>query len=178
MKRLIEISKKEDILEKYRQTPIGLLLEYHNLDRPLEEYSKAQLLTGMCMDNRKYLRIPNNFSFIIRTGGANLKNNEFKISYAISIGGIQYIALIGHNNCGMVNLNSRKDQFVKGLVDNAGWNKESAEKHFSHFAPIFEIGNEIDFVLSEAERLQIKYPKVCVVPMFYKMEDNRLYLIK
>lgn len=177
MNRLIDISKADDIRSEYRQTPIGLLLEYHNFDRPLDNYSSAKLLVGMCMDNRKHLRIPDNFSFIIRTGGANLRYSEFKISYAISIGGIQHIALIGHNNCGMVDLKSRKDQFVKGLVDKAGWKNEAAESHFTHFAPMFEIGNEIDFVLSETQRLRLMYPKICVAPLFYKIDDNRLYLI-
>jgi carbonic anhydrase len=131
----------------------------------------------MCIDNRKHLLIPNNFAFIIRTGGANLRYSEFKISYAISVGGILHIAIIGHNNCGMVNLISRKDQFINGLVDKAGWDREKAEDHFTQFAPMFEIGNEIDFVLSEAKRLRLRYPKICVAPMLYKVEDNRLYLI-
>ena len=177
MNRLIDISKTNDIVSKYRQTPIGLLLEYHNLDRPLDNYLSAQLLVGMCMDNRKHLRIPDNFSFIIRTGGANLRYSEFQISYAISVGGIQHISLIGHNNCGMVNLKSRKDIFIKGLVDKAGWAKEAAENHFAHFAPRFDTGNEIDFVLSEAKRLSLMYPKICIAPMFYKVEDNKLYLL-
>ncbi|MBF8282511.1 MAG: carbonic anhydrase [Anaerolineales bacterium] len=43
---------------EYRDTPIGLLMEYHNLNRPLDEYAQAQLLIGMCMDNRKHLRNP------------------------------------------------------------------------------------------------------------------------
>jgi len=177
MNRLIDISKAEDIFSEYRQTPIGLLLEYHNLDKALDKYSNAQLLIGMCVDNRIHLRIPDNFSFIIRSGGGNLRYNEFKISYAVSVGEVQYIALIGHTNCGMVNLKSRKDQFVNGLIDRAGWNKKAAEDHFKQFAPRFEIGNEINFALSEANRLRLVYPKIVVAPMLYKVEDNRLYLI-
>jgi len=177
MTRLIDISKNDDIVSEYRKTPIGLLLEYHNFKRPMDTYSCAQLLIGMCMDNRKHLHIPDNFSFIIRAGGANMKYSEFKISYAISVGGVQHIALIGHNNCGMVNLNSRKDQFINGLVKNAGWERDAAEKHFMYFEPMFEIGDEIDFVLSETKRLRLKYPKVCIAPMMYKVDDNRLYLI-
>lgn len=53
MNRLLSIQSSDDILPEYRQTPIGLLLEYHNLNRPLDAYDKAQLLIGMCMDNRK-----------------------------------------------------------------------------------------------------------------------------
>ncbi len=177
MKRLVHITGKKDIFPKYRDTPIGLLLEYHNLERTPDKYSKAQLLVGMCMDNRKHLNIPDNFAYIIRAGGANLRYSEFKVSYAISVGDVGHIALIGHNNCGMVNLIARKDQFIDGLVEKAGWNREWAEEHFMHFAPMFEIGNEIDFVISEAKRLRMRYPKITIAPMLYKVEDTRLYLI-
>lgn len=178
MSKLISIEKVEDILPEYQNTPIGKLLEYHNLDRPFESYDTAQLLIGMCMDNRKHLHIPENFSFIIRSGGANLRYSEFKISYAIAVGDIHHIALIGHNNCGMVNLISKKDQFIVGLVEKAGWEKARAEEHYMNYAPMFEIGNEIDFVLSEAIRLRLRYPKIKVVPMFYRVEDNKLFLLK
>jgi len=177
MNRLIDISKNDDILSKYRQTPIELLLEYHNLNRTPDKFTSARLLIGMCVDNRLHLRIPDNFSFIVRSGGGNLRFNEFKISYAISVGGIKHIALIGHTNCGMVNLKSRKTQFVNGLIEKAGWDMKKAEEHFLHFAPTFEIGNEVDFVLSEAKRLRVVYPKIVVAPMLYKVEDSRLYLV-
>ena len=129
------------------------------------------------MDNRKSLHIPDNFAYIIRTGGANLRYSEFKVSYAIAVGAVKCIALIGHNNCGMVNLVSRRDSFIRGLVENGGWERERAEEHFTHFAPMFEIGNEEDFVSSEAKRLRVKYPKILIAPMLYKIEDNLLYLI-
>jgi len=176
--RLINIAREEDILPAYRDTPIGRLLGYHNLGRPFDTYDSADLLIGMCMDNRKHLNIPDNFAFIIRTGGANLRYSEFKVSYAISVGQVRHIALIGHNHCGMVNIHARKGQFIEGLVEQAGWEREKAEEHFMHYAPLFEIGNEIDFVLSEAARLRLSYPKVRVAPMLYLIEDNRLYLIK
>lgn len=177
MKRLIAVSAKEDIFPEYRETPIGLLLEYHNLKRSPDIIKKAQLLIGMCMDNRKRLQIPDNFAYIIRTGGANLRYSEFKVSYAIAIGGVESIALIGHNNCGMVNVMSKKEQFVEGLVENAGWEREDAEEHFIYFASIYEIGSEIDFVLSEAKRLRLQYPGIQVAPMHYRVEDNLLYMI-
>jgi carbonic anhydrase len=43
---------------------------------------------------------------------------------------------------------------------------------------MFEIGNEIDFIISEAIRLRLRYPKIIIVPMLYQIEDNRIYLIK
>jgi carbonic anhydrase len=178
MNQLLPINCVEDILPKYRHTPIGLLLEFHNLDRPFATYSEAQLLVGMCMDNRKHLHIPENFSYIIRSGGANLRYSEFKVSYAISVGKIKHIALIGHDNCGMVNLHSRKPEFIRGLVESAGWTAERAEEHFTNFAPMYEIGNEIEFVVSEAQRLRLKYPKITVAPLFYHVETNRLSIVE
>jgi len=178
MKRLVTVSTIDDIFPQYRNTPVGQLLEYHNLNRPLDTFARAELLIGMCMDNRKHLRIPDNFAYIIRAGGANLRYSEFKVSYAIAVGNVKSITLIGHNNCGMVNLMARKELFIEGLVVNAGWDREWAEEHFMHFAPMFEIGNEVDFVLSEAKRLRLRYPKIQVAPLLYKVEDNLLYLIE
>ncbi len=178
MNRLVSVRSTADILPEYQSSPIGLLLEYHNLGRSPETFTAAQLLIGMCMDNRKHLHIPDNFAFIIRTGGANLRYSEFKASYAIAIGGVKAIALIAHTQCGMVNMVARRDQFIQGLVDYAGWDREWAEEHFMHFAPMFEIGNETDFVLSEAKRLRLRYPKIQVAPLMYRVEDNLLYLVR
>lgn len=177
MHRLLSINSVEDIPEKYRGTPVELLLKYHNLDKEHETYTNAQLLIGMCMDNRKHLHIPDNFAFILRAGGANLRYSEFKVSYAIAVGNVHAIALMGHTKCAMVNLISRKEPFIHGLIENAGWEKSAAEEHFDHFAPMFEIGSEVDFILSEVKRLRLRYPKILVAPLLYKLEDNRLYLI-
>ncbi len=178
MNRLVHIAEPDDIFPEYQNTPIGLLLEFHNLNRSFETFTQAQIFIGMCMDNRKYLYIPENFAFIIRAGGANLKYSEFKVSYAVAVGKIKHIALIAHNNCAMVNLVSRKEQFISGLVETAGWERERAEEHFMQFAPMFEIGNEIDFVISESKRLRQRYPKITVAPILYNVEDNQLYLIE
>ncbi len=177
MRRLLAVGSPDDIPKAYRDTPVGLLIEYHNLRRPYESYTAAQLLIGMCMDHRKHLHIPDNFAYIIRAGGANLRYSEFKVSYAIAIGGVRAIALIGHTQCGMVNLISRKNQFVQGLVERAGWLPEQAEEHFHHFGPMFEIGDEVDFVLSEVKRLRLRYPKIVAAPLIYKIEDHLLYFI-
>ncbi len=178
MDRLIAIHSAEEIPEKYRGTPVGDLLEYHNLGREFRQYTRADMLIGMCMDHRKHLRVPDNFAYIIRAGGANLRYSEFKISYAIGVGGVGSIALIGHTGCGMVNLMSRKEQFIAGLVENGGWDREQAERHFMSFAPMFEISDEVDFVMSEAERLTLRYPKVKIAPMIYRVEDNLLYPLR
>ena len=171
------VESDKDIPAHLRGTPVAELLEYHNFGRELVPVPAPRLLIGMCMDNRKHLHIPDNFAFILRAGGANLRPSEFKVSYAIAVGGVRTVAIIGHNNCGMVNLMARSHQFIDGLVKNAGWDKQQAEDHFFHFAPLFEIGNELDFTRSEAKRIRMRYPGVKVAPMLYKVEDNRLYLL-
>jgi len=176
--KLIAVNSINDIPVEYQQTPVGLLLEYQNLNRSLDSCDKAQLLVGMCMDNRKHLHIPENFAFIIRSGGANLRYSEFKVSYAIAVGQVSHIVLLAHNQCGMVNLMARKDEFITGMIDRAGWDRERAEEHFMHFSPMFEIGSEKDFVIGEAKRLRARYPKITIVPLYYLVEDNKLYFIE
>ncbi len=177
MSKLLTVNSTAEILPEYRDTPIGLLFEYHNLGKPLLTYDKAHLLIGMCMDNRKHLNIPDNFAFIIRSGGANLRYSEFKVSYAIAVGQVGHIALMGHNHCGMVNLVSRRQEFIDGLVETAGWERDRAEEHFMNYAPMFEISNETEFILSETKRLRLRYPKVKIAPLMYLVEDNKLYFI-
>ena len=163
--KILSVTKKKDIPKEYRNNPIGLLLEYQNLNRSFDSYAEARLLIGMCMDNRKHLHMPDNFAFIIRSGGANLRTSEFKVSYAIGVGKVKHIALIGHNHCGMVNLISRKKEFIQGLVQRAGWTKAAAEEHFMNLALMHEIDNEIDFIVSETSRLRKRYPKIKVAPL-------------
>src|SRR3954470_9565514 len=117
----LPVNYREDILPLYADTPIGRLIEYHNLGRAQGVLTRPQLLIGMCMDSRKSLRIPNDFAFVLRTAGANMRDNEFRISYAIAVGNLQTIALIAHTDCGMAQLERRHEDFVNGLVKNAGW---------------------------------------------------------
>ncbi len=174
---LIKIKNEGDIPPEYRDTPVGQLLRYQNLSMPFEKYDRAQMLIGMCMDNRKQLNIPENFAYIIRTGGGNLRYSEFKLSYAIAIGGIRHVALIAHNECGMVNLMSKREDFIRGLCERAGWDRQRAEEHFMNYAPMFEIDNEAEFAAEEARRLRNKYKGILFAPLYYTLEDNRLSVI-
>ena len=174
----IEIRSQADIPERWGATPIGALLRYHCLGAPLPgRAERPELLIGMCMDSRKHLRIPDNFAFILRTGGANMRLSEFRVSYAIAVGGVRAIALMGHTNCGMSGLSARRGAFVDGLVD-VGWTRAAAEEHFDLYAPQHEIGPEGDFILAEARRLRALYPKVEVAPLLYRIEDDSIALLR
>lgn len=175
---LLAVEQSAHIPEAVRDTPVARLLEYHNLERPFEDHARAELLIGMCMDNRNQLQVPNQFAFILRAGGANLRASEFKISFAVAIGGLRHMALIGHTQCGMVGLHRRRSEFIEGLAAHAGWTREAAAAHFDANAPLFEIGDEQGFIRQEARRLNERYPLVQVVPMIYRVEDHRLYLLQ
>lgn len=178
MTQIIPVNYRSDILPEYHGTPVGLLLEYHNLERALGSSSGHQVLIGMCMDSRKALRIPNDFAFVLRTAGANMRDNEFRISFAISIGGVRTIVLIAHTDCGMTRVARLHNEFVSGLIEHAGWDAERAEKHFADSIPKFAMDDEIEFVMREAERLRGLYPKITVVPLLYRVEDDLLYQLK
>lgn len=177
MPTTLAIKNIDEIPVIYKGTPVELLLRYQNLGKPHVKYEQAQLLIGMCIDYRKHLNIPENFAYIIRSGGANLRLSEFQISFAAAVGGVSTIALIGHTRCGMVNLESKREIFIQGLMDRAGWSRADAEAHFNHDAPSHEIVHETDFVMSEAKRLQTRYPKVLVAPLIYDVDDGLLYLV-
>ena len=51
MNKLLPVNSISDILPEYRDTPVGRLLEYHNLDPVFKTYENAMLLVGTCMVN-------------------------------------------------------------------------------------------------------------------------------
>jgi carbonic anhydrase len=178
MTEIVPVSYRADILPEHRETPVGLLLEYHNLDRASGSSPERRLLVGMCMDGRTTLRMPRGFAYVLRTAGANMRDNEFRISYAIAVGGVRTIALIAHTDCGMKRVASMHDAFVDGMVEHAGWSAAEAERLFAEGVPKFGIGDEVEFVMAEAERLQGLYPKIGVAPLLYRVEDDLLYQLR
>jgi carbonic anhydrase len=178
MPDILPVARPDDVLASYRDTPVGRLLEYHNLGLGPTSVSRPELLIGMCMDSRKHLRIPQDFAFVLRTAGANMRDNEFRISYAIAVGNVHVIVLIAHTDCGMARLQQRREQFIDGMVTNAGWERERAVRHFEESAPKFGIRDEVEFVVQEAERLRGIYPKIQVAPLLYRVDDDLLYQIR
>lgn len=177
MPEILPVARLDDILPSYRSTPVGRLLEYHNLAMGPAAVSRPELLIGMCMDSRKHLRIPNDFAFVLRTAGANMRDNEFRISYAIAVGGVHTIVLIAHTDCGMARLEQRRELFIDGMVANAGWDRARAERHFAESAPKFGIRDEIEFVLQESDRLRGIYPRIQVAPLLYRVDNDLLYQV-
>jgi len=179
MASLIPVLTANDILPAYRGTPIERLLRYHNLGEPLPPTTHhAEILVGMCMDHRKDLTLPNEFAYVLRAAGGNLRDSEFEISYAVGVGGISTIALLGHTDCGMVHVTDKREAFVRGLMERGGCAEDMASDQFSKYATRYEIGDPVEFVVSEAERLRRLYPRLLVVPLMYAVEDDRLLQVE
>ena len=169
------MTRLEDILPLYRGTPIEMMLRYHNLGetRPPSGGTPV-MLVSMCMDHRKELHIPNEFAYILRSAGGNLRDSEFEVSYAVAVGGVSTIALLAHTDCGMVHVSAKGKRFVDGLVNRAGWEPAEAERHFTEAASRYEIGDATTFVVAEARRLRARYPRLLVAPFLYSVEDDKL----
>ena len=175
---LSEVRFIPDIFPAYQKGPVEDLISYQNLGKPHKIYIRPKILIGTCMDHRIDLCLPRKFACILRVAGGDLRRVEFDVSYAVSMRGISAIALVGHENCGMENLLSQRDQFVDGLVSNGGWERPEAEEHFDQSVAGVGIRNSIAFVRYLARRLRDRYPSVLVAPLFYSVEKNVLYQIR
>jgi len=172
---LRSVKQLDDILPAYRGTPIELMLRYHNLGEPCPPSGGTPvLLVSMCMDHRKELRVPNEFAYVLRSAGGNLRDSEFEVSYAVAVGGVSTIALLAHTDCGMAHVSAKGARFVDGLVRRAGWTRADAEQHFADAASRYEIGDATQFIAAEAQRLRARYPKLLIAPFLYAVEDDTL----
>lgn len=155
-----------------------MLLRYHNLAEPIPASTgHAELLVGMCMDNRKDLMLPGEFAYVLRAAGGNLRDSEFEISYAVAVGGVSTLVLLAHTDCGMAHVTGKRDAFVRGLVERGGWEPAAAEHQFVEYAARYESGDPVEFVCGEAARLRHIYPALLVAPLLYTVEDDRLVQI-
>ena len=171
---LIEVAAAEDIIPEYRGTPVAQLLAYQNFGIAHRHQTEAELLIGTCMDHRVQLRIPSNFAFVLRCAGANLGMLEFDVSFAIAVGNVRCVCLIGHNGCRMVDVMAKREAFVSGLVEGAGWDRRRAEDHFDGVAPRYGFGDAVEFLWREAQRLREMYAGITVAPLVYSLGDRRL----
>jgi carbonic anhydrase len=179
VQRLVEVKSREDIFPEYLGTPIEALLRYHCLKEPLPESTDVpQIFIAMCIDHRKSLTIPHDFAYILRTAGTRLLGNEFELSYAIAVGGVSTIALIGHTQCGMTRVLEQRDQFICGLVERGGVTPEVASEHFDASAPRYAITSPVDSILHKAKVVQKVLPDVLVAPLLYRVEDDQLAQIR
>jgi carbonic anhydrase len=171
---LANVRNDADILPAYRGTPIGELLGYQNLGAAARKYERQVLLIATCLEQPAALRIPVGFAISLHTAAASLKRDPFKVSWAIGVARISAIAIVGHDDCRLVDLRSQREQFVVQMIEAAGWERPAAEQHFDHWSDLFEIDSPAEFVAAEAERLKNRYPKMLVAPLLYQSGTGNL----
>lgn len=181
---LSAVRNEADILPVYRGTPVGDLLRYQNLGQNLGQnpghvgkYEWPAILIATCLEQKSRLRIPEGFAVAVHTAAASLKRDPFKVSWAIGVAHVSAIAVVGHDDCKLVDLRSHREQFVVQMIEAAGWERPAAEQHFDHWSDLFEVDNPAEFVAAEAARLQSRYPKVLVAPLLYQSADSTLHQV-
>ena len=178
MDRLVSVARDTDIPLPLKHTPFEVLLRSNNMGKiDVTPGDSPQLLIGMCIDYRKSLYLPRDWAFVIRREGANMLGSEFSLAMAMSMG-IKSMALIAHDQCAMARPQNSRDSFIKCLTEEHAWNTDLATRFFEDHIRSREIGNEINFVLEETNRLHRTFKGLTIVPMIYRLEDNKLYLIK
>ncbi len=174
---LFPVLSTEEVPEALRGTPLETLLKGQNLGLIDEHQAHgAALLIGMCIDFRNALSIPRDWAYIVRREGANMAGAVFAVALALSKG-VRYMALIAHNNCAMANTSEHREQFIDVLTKGFSWESDRAVEFFDSHSLSREIGNELDFVVEEADRIEKLFPGLKVVPLLFRVEDSHLYLI-
>lgn len=166
-----------DILPAYRHTPIGDLLRYQNLGAAHSVHEKPTLLIVSCLEQRAALRVPEGFAISLRTAGASLKRDPFKVSFAIGLAGISTIALVAHDDCQLGKLGDRRAAFIEGMIELGGWEEAAAAQHFDHWSDLFAVDDPVAFVVGEAARVQSRYPKILVAPLLYASSSGILHQV-
>ncbi|MDQ1304153.1 MAG: carbonic anhydrase [Pseudomonadota bacterium] len=172
------VRNQTDILPAWRGTPVGELLALHNLGTGAGQYAHPQILIATCPEQQTGLRIPAGFALGVNGAAANLKRDPFKVSWAIGIGQVSAIAIVGHTGCGMVGLRERREEFVARMVAVAGWARAAAEQHFDHWGDLSAIEDPAVFAASEAARLRARYPKIPVAALLYDAAEQMLLQIE
>lgn len=165
---------------RYAGTPIEELFLFHNGGKEASGIcEEPQLIVSLCMDQRIALHLPAGFAYTLRTPGSYIQGLEFAISYAIAMGGVRALAIIGHTDCAMTKIKEVKRRFVKRLDTwHTGWSAKDALKHFNKWAPTFYIENMEDHVRAQAAWISDIFPDLLVAPIIYRVEDHRLYLLE
>lgn len=175
--RLVAIERIEDIPGSIRTTPFEDLIACQNFFDPDAKTSGTEMIIGLCTDYRAQGHLPKNCTFVVRSPGANMQDSEFSIAMAIS-SGIKFMALVVHNRCVMSNPFELREHFVTTLQEEHAWSAEKAETFFEQKAGALEIEDPIDFAISEVSRLRTLFPSLRVVPLFYNVENDKMYVIK
>lgn len=145
-----------------------------NFGWPIQGSGKVELLISTCIEFRYALPIPRMYAYVIRRASGRVMGSEFSVGYTLAQG-VKYLALIGHNDCGMAKAHANAPRVVQALVDQ-GWEQEIAQLYVERQIKRHAISDELDALRDEYIRLRKIFRKLTIAPLFVCLHDSKLYL--
>ncbi|HEY9786980.1 MAG TPA: hypothetical protein V6D17_16430 [Candidatus Obscuribacterales bacterium] len=174
--RLVEIHSHEDVPRSWQNTPIEALIMSQNFGWPVKSSDSPGLLIATCIEFRYALPIPRMYAYVIRRASGRLIGSEFTIGYVLAKG-VQHIAMVGHNDCGMAKVPEALPRVIDAFV-NQGWSRELAQQYCQKQAERYAMGDELDGQAAEYHRLRSLFRKVTIAPLFVSLYDSKFYIPK
>jgi carbonic anhydrase len=174
--RIVDIPSSEDIPTIWRGTPIENLILAENFRRPIPATGQPQMLIATCIEFRYSLPIPSMYAYVIRRASGRLIGSEFSLAYILSRG-VEWCALIGHNDCGMTKVDENIPQMIDALV-REGWDRERADEYVNYQARRYTIHDELEALEREYYRLKRLFKRMKIAPLFVCLSDTKLYIPK
>jgi carbonic anhydrase len=173
---LIEFATSRDIPEEWLGTPIESFVAAQNFGWPIQTTGKPELLVASCIEFRYALPVPRMYAYVIRRASGRIIGSEFSVAYTMSKG-VKHLVMIGHNDCGMSQLEANRAGVLQTLIDQ-GWSPEASEAYVAKNAERHAIVNELDALKGEYIRVRRLFPKLTIAPLFVCLYDSKLYLPK
>lgn len=173
---LVSIESNQDIPLEWRNTPIASLIMAQNFGWPIQSSGKPELLIATCIEFRYALPVPSMYAYVIRRASGRVIGSEFSVGYTIA-NGVKYLAMIGHNDCGMSKVFDRVPAVIDAFVEQ-GWPRVEAERYVLKQAARHAIDGEIDALKEEYIRLKSIFRNLVVAPLFVCLHDSRFYIPK
>jgi hypothetical protein len=174
--RIVSIPSSGDIPEIWKGTPIENLILAENFGRPIPATGEPQMLIATCIEFRYSLPIPAMYAYVIRRASGRLVGSEFSLAYILSRG-VEWCALIGHNDCAMTRVDEHKPEMINAL-QREGWERERAQEYVTYHAARYSIHDELDALQREYVRLKRLFRKLKIAPLFVCLSDTKLYIPK
>lgn len=171
---LISVDSNADIPEEWLKTPIESIVMAQNFGWPIQGSGKVELLISTCIEFRYALPVPRMYSYVIRRASGRVIGSEFSVGYTLAQG-VRYLALIGHNDCGMSQVYEKAPRVVDAFVDQ-GWEREAAERYVQTQIGRHSIVDELDTLRAEYIRLKGLFRKLTIAPLFVCLHDSKLYI--
>jgi len=171
---LTVVESRQDIPEIWQGTPIECLIMAQNFGWPIQSTGKPELLIATCIEFRYALPVPRMYSYVIRRASGRVIGSEFSVGYTIAQG-VKYLAVIGHNDCGMSQLDARKASVIDAFVAQ-GWPRDAAEQYVAKQSTRHAIADELLALKEEYIRLRKIFRQLVVAPLFVCLHDSRFYV--